>query len=1567
MCSISGLPTPGSKVPVLITRVNLNSTCGLVELWVNMDNGKKHVYEQMRDEIQTPKRKFYGPEGNPGDHCLVCISDTWHRARIVSIQTEACNVFLIDQGQPHIATNEALAWGKKDSFLLPPETESCILANVLSLGNNWPEKATTFLESLPGKTFKGLVQHVLMPDRTILLDIPTISKHMCKIGVAKKMPVDEFKCLVQKCLEADHVTQQQNLNDSCQLKKPEQYFYPELLTDTFETVNVTAVANPYRIFCILLIFSKSVKILSEQIQQHYEDSSDSGETQPLTCGDPCAARGITGKWHRSLLKQTMTSDGAVEVLHVDEGKSELVPIGNIRPLHVKFLKMPVVTYPCSLEGVKDNGTGWTTDQTDYLKSLLLNRTFVAKFYHNNIHQDVYNVILYAHNAACINSCFIEMAGPISPSKTEQDSHFQNVPIPSSFLSPLGDERGMELHNKVIVNVDGLLEKTLPWTKNRAVNGRTDDGSTSGAGDTLIKRSSEHPSLLIQSNGNPLTSFPSEVQNASGDKGMENGYQLNGHPHCTDHPLGLNSVTQEMTSLVQTAHQISNSSEHASVPNEDGLIQKLMNGSVVTQTTKQKQVHSSNGTCVRDELKSQSIINVPAPEIEHEKNLGEGRKTNLDVFLDKEIESGQIDFEITQPSLPSCPEGNVNICMWPNISQNKTRAVYASCIVGPHYFWCQYTNIEDLNAVSRLAQEAGQAQQDMMFSETLGPGSPCLALFSSDKQWYRAQVISRDEDAFNVVFIDYGNECDVDIKNVRSLPQSLLEKAPRAFLSYLNGFHKSKGSWDDEGYDEFYNLVVDKELRVMVFNTEDHPDIAVPQYAVELECEGVLVNTLMEKYWKPVAKERVGIEHPQTETLLQDGQTESNRTHLSVSKGNVNTFMYKKPCISKNKKEEVYASCIGEPNFFWCQYANTEELSEVSRLAQEAAHTQQDLKFPETLGPGSPCLALFSSDKRWYRAQVISRVDDEFKCVFIDYGNECDVDIKNVRSLPQSLLEKAPQAFLCSLNGFDESKGSWDDEGYDDFYNLVIDKQLRVAVFNTEDHPEIAVPQYAVKIECEGMAVNVAMQKYWKPVAKERVGIEHPQTETLLQDGQTESNMTHLSVAKGNVNTCMYKKPCISKNKKVEVYASCIGEPNFFWCQYANTEELSKVSRLAQETAHTQQDMTFPESLGPGSPCLALFSSDKQWYRAQVIRRVENAFNVVFMDYGNECDVDIKNVRSLPQSLLEKTPQAFLCSLNGFDESKGSWDDEGYDEFYNLVIDKELRVTVFNTEDHPEIAVPQYAVELECEGVLVNTLMEKYWKPVAKECVSIEHPQTETLLQDGQTESNRTHLSVSNGNVNTCMYKKPSISKNKKEEVYASCIGEPNFFWCQYANTEELSEVSRLAQEAAHTQQDLKFPETLGPGSPCLALFSSDKRWYRAQVVHRVDDEFNVLFIDFGNECDVDIKNVRPLPHSLLEKAPQAFLCSLNGFDESKGSWDDEGYDDFYNLLVDKELRVTVFNTEDHPEIAVPQYAVEIEREGVIVNTLMEKYWKGQATDHALAESLGSDLDPDECPCCPTQL
>lgn len=539
MCSIPGLPTPGSEVPVFITRVELQPSGSLVELWVNVDDGRKHIYEQMRKDIQSPQRKFHGSEGKPADPCLVCIGETWHRARVVSIRNETYSVFLIDQGKLHIATSEALAWGRCDLFLLPPEIEMCVLANVLPLENEWPERAVEFLKSLPGKKYKGLVQHVLMPDRVILLEIPFVSKYMCKCGVAKKIPGDEFKILALKCLqppkgedlEAHCIPQEPNLDVGCRQEKGHWYFYPDLLTDTFETVVVTQVNNPHSIFCKLLIFSKALKTLSEQIHQHYEEQSDFTALQPQNYGDPCAARGSSNRWHRSLLKQNMTTTGAVRVLHVDEGKTELVSVDNIKPLHGNFLRTPVVTYLCSLDGVKDTGTGWTTDQIDYLKSLLLHQTVVAKFDHYDACQGVYFVTLYAKNATCINSCFIVREGFFPPSKNGNDPSAVNGSI-SSFLHPSGLKQCMHEPKKVNVDV-GFLNEPLPNPGNQVITDRTDEVLTCAVDHNAVKDGIQDPDHLVQSTGHLPMTFASEVQNAHDDHTFIVGSSVKVHVSCIE--------------------------------------------------------------------------------------------------------------------------------------------------------------------------------------------------------------------------------------------------------------------------------------------------------------------------------------------------------------------------------------------------------------------------------------------------------------------------------------------------------------------------------------------------------------------------------------------------------------------------------------------------------------------------------------------------------------------------------------------------------------------------------------------------------------------------------------------------------------------------------------------------------------------------------------------------------------------------------------------------------------------------------------------------------------------------
>ncbi|AWP16209.1 putative tudor domain-containing protein 6-like [Scophthalmus maximus] len=1435
MCSIPGLPTPGSEILVLITRVNLNPSCGLVELWVNMDDGMKHIYEQMRDQIQSPNKRFNGSEGKPGDLCLVCISDNWHRARIVSIQGETQNVFLIDQGKPHIATSEALAWAHSDSFLLPPEIESCILANVISLEHDWPEGATKFLKSLPGKKFKGLVLDVLMPDRKILLSIPIVSKFMCKFGVPKNIQEGEFKSLVLKYLhlskgeasEDNRITQEHNLKVSCQLEKHDQYFFPELLTDTFETVTVTEVTDPQNIFCQLLIFSKAVKTLSEQIQQHYQEGSEFGEVKSQTRGDPCATKDVKGTWHRSLLKQgIMTDDAAVKVLHVDEGKTEFIPVRNIRPLHGKFLRMPVVTYRCSLDGLKGNGKGWTTDQTDYLKSLLLNQTLMARFDNHNILQDFYYVTLHTSNAVCINKCFLEKAGHFPLSETEHESNVQKEPIPSSFLSSPGDRQCMDLQNGVHVNVDDLQYQSFPVTKDLEVNSRLADVSMSGTDDI------QHlglPDPLIHKFGHLST---------GDDAVFTVGSSVNVNISCieslqkfwcqsTENGNSLRLLMQDLQNYYASAHPqpLVESICVARNPDNDMWYRARMitsrNSPVVdvkfidygqTRKVPLQDVRPIDPVFLR--LNAQAfqccLFNLKNPAnptaatwtdaelAEFQKIVESGANSNIELKCvvkaltsdDEGLHLNMVDIETPTDSAskflaqkcvqneapsqipPQVPLDTYNYSTH-NIEVGGEEKVCVTYSESVSHFYCQLVrNSPFLDKVmENVKQISGQPQST---DDTLGLNSICIARHT-DNQWYRGQIVEMSP-KLKVHFVDNGDTLDVNESDIcpfpsegsfaRSLP---VQAVPLGLFDVPAEVPREVDQWfADCAIDHSWTISVVSEgengkVLVELFNGPLNVNVKVRERILELAREKMtgFIQQSDQQFSNGSEQAIVPYEdcltqdltnesmldkgrQPTLDVILEDQETILAQTFIE---GIPNTSMYNKPEISINQTESGYASCIVGPHFFWCQYANTEDLSKLSMLAQEAGEAQQDMTLPETFAPGSPCLALFSSDNQWYRAQAMHSTDSSLHVMFIDYGNECDVDIKNIKSLPQNLLEMAPLAFLCSLNGFDESKGTWDDQVYEDFYNLLVGKPLTVTVFNMEDHSEIDVPQYSVQIECENMVVNNTMQKYWKPVAtEEHVLTESPEPKNSLQGGQTESNITHLRVAKGETKTSMYKKPKLSKSQTESGYASCIVGPHFFWCQYANTEDLSKLSILAQEAGEAQQDMTLPETFAPGSPCLALFSSDNRWYRAQAMHSTDSSLHVMFIDYGNECDVDIKkNVRSLPQNLLEMTPQAFLCSLNGFDESKGTWDDQVYDDFYNLLVGKPLTVTVFNMDDHSEIGVPQFAVEVECEGLVVNTLMEKYWEGLDTDPALAERFEPESLKGSSH------HFSPLNVNCETVDY------------------------------------------------------------------------------------------------------------------------------------------------------------------------------------------------------------------------
>ncbi|XP_015256925.1 PREDICTED: tudor domain-containing protein 6-like [Cyprinodon variegatus] len=706
---------------------------------------------------------------------------------------------------------------------------------------------------------------------------------------------------------------------------------------------------------------------------------------------------------------------------------------------------------------------------------------------------------------------------------------------------------------------------------------------------------------------------------------------------------------------------------------------------------------------------------------------------------------------------------------------------------------------------------------------------------------------------------------------------------------------------------------------------------------------------------------------------------------------VDGYNYSMHGIKVGKEEDVLVIFTESVNHFYCQLTRNSQVLDklwksISNLPNKLQSSDCQMKL------NSICLAKYS-DNQWYRGLIVQS-SPKLKVNFVDYGETLAVPQTDIRPFPpEAIIARSVPVQAVSLGLYNvppdtpQEVNKW-------FAECALEKSFTISVVEKGNDGKLLVEMFDGSLSVNAMVrdkvrkmrlpnktamsskdgdrfvskkATVSNKDFSPPELARGSVLDNPntdmcatyvvspevrqgmpldiilensesKTDTFIQSSHSDIETTRLSsdsYLKQDVVGLMYRWPNICKNMILDVYASCIAGPQYFWCQPANTETLDNVLSLTKDAAKAQ-DMISPEHFEPGSPCLALFSEDNQWYRALVTGKGDETVHVLFVDYGNECDVEKKYIRSLPKNLLEIAPQAFLCCLEGF-ESKGSWDEKVYDEFYSIIVDKPLKVIVAAMDNNSEIAVPQHAVTTQCDEIVVNKVLEKYWKPSSEEHSGddVEQTQTSKDLYSGDIYN----PDASKENMTVSMFKQPEVIRAKTEMVYASCISEPKFFWCQFADTEDLSKVSQEAQKAGEEQDDVTFSQSLGPGSHCLALFPDDKQWYRALVVEKSNKIFHVLFIDYGNESDIDVQDVRPLPQSLQEMAPQAFLCRLMEFDESKGSWDEQAYDVFYNLLVDKPLNLTVVSEENYSEIPVPQYSVEVECEGVSINALMQQHWK----------------------------
>ncbi|KAM9435497.1 tudor domain-containing 6 [Clarias gariepinus] len=1542
MCSIPGLPSPGSNVTVFITRVNVNPLCVLVEFWGNFVQDQRHAYQKMKKDIQCPKERFQEGAGKSGDLCLAWVNETWNRARIVSRNNTHYSIFLIDEGRTLLAPTSLLAWGQTEFFSLPPEVEFCILSNVLPLSseNRWSKLALEFIKSFCGKAVPARVLDFGIPQHAFMLDIPCLSREMHEMGFAKKSSNEEFIDFVLKSLQSDESLWTTSLApESLELIKTQMcYMYPELESETTEIVLVTEVNNPLRVFCQLKVFSQELKKLTEQITQHYERTIGSHFARPENLGAPCASRGADGKWYRSVLQQVISNQSVAEVLHVDYGKKQFVQVDHIRPLAPEFFRMPVVTYVCSLHGVIDRGVGWTVSQIDYLKSLLLNRTVIAKFEYQSIPEGVHYVTLYGEENTNMNKLFWSREKCLIDSRCLKDWNMigtcQSCHVSvKAFAQEMVDLKGFftesllpnTVHVAVVQHVESPSKFWIQTQKYAAefdllMNSLAELYSDVSSASGLIRK--PIAGLLCVAKAKDDVFYRAAICEVTETKAevffLDYGAkELVDFINLRELPLGY----QKLPALAIKCglYAIKPRSEewdrNATLFFAKAVVDKVLDVHVLAKTENMHLVQVFESMSEGEKDFSELLCNAGFGEME---------------VVDKPMVPSHSEVVQTSYVLKKSPVSQLSCSPVVTaafkesfFSIGSSFDVTVSCVKSPNDFWCQKVN--DAQCLKLLMQDLQRCYANSKFQPLLE--AACVARHPKNRLWSRALIIQKHQNSnVTVLFVDYGETKNVPIHDLRRIDPQFLKLKGQAFRCCLYDLSypvsHSTLVWSSDATLHFQEFV-DKATSMSI-------PLKCTVYAVMCDIQNVVFNVVdLESPFQSICR-----------FLVQHGLANYVSNTVAQPLLRLDTYLYSSHGIKTGGEENVWITCVKNVSHFFCQLQrNFVQINELAYKVNKLCNQLQSITCSKI--SGKVCFVRYT-DGLWYRGQIKSK--NPVVVHFVDYGDTQQVeesDLLPVLAEAAEIMAVPVQAVECRLSDLPEKVTSEVNSWFESF---VTDRHLKALIVAKEPSGKLIVELYDGKtpvnaiireklhiikvqqIAIKGLDVkeqyqsyNMSREKHWR--SKKIANFE--ESSKSFQNMDMKREMKHKAQRESlcesvNVKPTVFKQAelpvkAVEPDLEAEVFISHCSSPLSFFVQLVKDEGniCSLVEKLNDgQSKHVPVN---PADICEDDLVITEYPVDHCWYRA-VVRKVlaNDLADVEFIDFGNTAEVSLSKICILDKMFLQPR-YSIHCSLTG-----GVNVDTGLVSNFKNEIEK-------NTDGFLCKFIQQsssvWEVSLEVSGMLLGSALSK---------------DTNIITISNVPKSPDTDFEPH-------AYTNSDISIGQIITAYASVIIGPHVFWCQYAETGKLQEISdRIQKFGSYLEFGDMAMETLPIGSGCIALFDEDHLWYRAKVILAEKDSFSVVFVDYGNESKVKICNIRPLPLEVSEVPPQAFACQLDGFNSLEGSWDEKAANQFFELISDQLLKVTILKLGSLCDMTSP-HLVKLECKEVIINDAMKKFWTQNRT------------------------
>ena len=259
---------------------------------------------------------------------------------------------------------------------------------------------------------------------------------------------------------------------------------------------------------------------------------------------------------------------------------------------------------------------------------------------------------------------------------------------------------------------------------------------------------------------------------------------------------------------------------------------------------------------------------------------------------------------------------------------------------------------------------------------------------------------------------------------------------------------------------------------------------------------------------------------------------------------------------------------------------------------------------------------------------------------------------------------------------------------------------------------------------------------------------------------------------------------------------------------------------------------------------ALFSSDKQWYRAQVYDYNTSCASVIFLDYGNREKVDLLHLYSLVSDFQTLPFQAVRCSLSGISHmGNDGWTKDSCTALKMMLSQQpKFKAQVLDVDENDKVSI-----ELSGEG---NTSLNE-------ELIKKGHAVKKVSSSKMATQS----ITIPSQDIENGTYEATVVVANQANDFTALLVKD----------VEKLAEIEAyLSANTSHVGGHV--PKT---SDFVISQFSQDKAWYRALVLDQNSpDTFTVKFVDYGNKDRVKTGYIERMPDVLCKYPPLALCCSL---------------------------------------------------------------------------------------------